>query len=114
VADIFHEFPINAQGDRVFRAFTTPEGLDTWWTKQSAGKPQVGAEYELGFGPGYDWRAKVTRFVPDSEFEIEIVHADSDWAGTRVGVRLEPRNSRTCRDTSLLYGKSRRTHEMPS
>jgi uncharacterized protein YndB with AHSA1/START domain len=95
VADIFHDFPINAQGERVFRALTTPEGLDTWWTKRSAGRPQIGAEYELGFGPGYDWRAKVTRFVPNSEFEVELVHADGDWTGTRVGVRLEPRNSRT-------------------
>ena len=95
MADIFHDFPINAPSDRVFRALSTPEGLDTWWTKQSAGRPQVGAEYELGFGPGYDWRAKVTRCVPNTEFEVQFVHADSDWTGTRVGVRLEPRKSRT-------------------
>ena len=54
-----------------------------------------GAEYELWFGPEYDWRAKVTRCVPDSEFEVEMTRADGDWIGTRVGLRLEPRGAGT-------------------
>jgi uncharacterized protein YndB with AHSA1/START domain len=95
MADIVHDFPIKAPVDRVFRAVSTPDGLDTWWTKRSAGSPQEGAEYELWFGPEYDWRAKVTRCVPDSEFEVEMTRADSDWSGTRVGLRLEPRGAGT-------------------
>jgi uncharacterized protein YndB with AHSA1/START domain len=95
MADIFHDFPINVPVDRVFNAVTTPEGLDTWWTQRSAGRPEDGAEYELWFGPEYDWRAKVTRCVPDSEFEVEMTRADSDWIGTRVGLRLEPRGAGT-------------------
>jgi len=91
MADIFHDFPIKAPLDRVFRAVGTPQGLDTWWTKRSAGRPQLGAEYELWFGPEYDWRARVTRCAPDAEFELEMVRADPDWIGTRVGLRLEPR-----------------------
>lgn len=95
MADIFHDFPIKAPLDRVFHAVSRPEGLDTWWTKRSAGTPREGAEYELGFGPEYDWRAKVTRYAPESEFEIEMVRADGDWLGTRVGFRLEPRDGLT-------------------
>ncbi len=95
MADIFHDFPINVPVGRVFDAVTTPEGLDTWWTQRSAGKPQDGEEYELWFGPEYDWRAKVTRCVPDSEFEVEMTRADSDWMGTRVGLRLDPRGNST-------------------
>ena len=95
MADIFQDLPIKAPLDRVFRAVSTPEGLDTWWTKRSAGNPQEGAEYELWFGPAYDWRAKVTRLVADCEFELEMVRADSDWLGTRVGLRLEPREGAT-------------------
>lgn len=95
MADIFHDFPIKAPLDRVFHAVSTPQGLDTWWTKRSAGSPQEGAEYQLWFGPDYDWRAKVTRYAPESEFEIEMVRADSDWLGTRVGLRLEPRDAVT-------------------
>ena len=95
MADIFHDFPIKAPLDQVFRAVSTAEGLATWWTLQSSGTPQDGAEYELGFGPGFEWRARVTRFEPDAEFEVEMLHADTDWTGTRVGIRLEPRGCGT-------------------
>lgn len=91
MADILHDLPIDAPPDRVFHAVSTPEGLDTWWTQRSAGAPQEGAEYELGFGPEYDWRARVTRCVPGREFELEMARSDRDWLGTRVGFRLEPR-----------------------
>jgi len=95
MADIFHDFPIKVAPDRVFRAVSTPQGLDQWWTKQSEGAPSQGAEYKLSFGPQYDWSAKVTRCVPNSEFELEMVRADDDWIGTRVGLRLEERGNTT-------------------
>ncbi len=63
---------------------------------QAVGRKAVeGAEYELWFGPQYDWRAKVTRCVPNSEFELEILRADKDWSRTRVGLRLEGRGDAT-------------------
>jgi len=86
--DIFHDFPIRAAAAKVFSAISTPAGLDTWWTQTSAGHPEIGAEYELGFGPGYDWRARVNHCVAGSEFEWELTHADADWIGTRVGFSL--------------------------
>ena len=89
MADIFQDFPIKATPGRVFQAISTPRGLDCWWTKKSAGEPTEGAVYELWFGPQYDWRAKVTRCVADAEFELEMVRADADWLGTRVGFRLD-------------------------
>jgi uncharacterized protein YndB with AHSA1/START domain len=93
--DILHDLPIKAPLDRVFQAVSSPPGLDSWWTKRSAGEPSKGAEYELWFGPEYDWRARVTRCVPTSEFEIEMTRADKDWIGTRVGFRLEARDGAT-------------------
>lgn len=95
MADIFHDFPIKAPLDRVFAAVSTPEGLDCWWTARSEGKPIQGEEYQLWFGPEYHWRAKVTRCMPNSEFELEMVRADKDWMGTRVGLRLEDRGGVT-------------------
>ncbi len=89
MADIFHDFPIKAPLDRVFQAVSTPQGLDCWWTQRSAGEPAEGEEFELYFGPQHDWRGRVTRCVSGSEFELEMVHADKDWMGTRVGFRLQ-------------------------
>ena len=93
--DILHDLPIKVPMPRVFQAISTSRGLDCWWTKRSAGEPSEGAEYELWFGPQYDWRAQVIRCVPDSEFELQMTRADADWLGTRVGFRLEERNGAT-------------------
>ncbi|MSR05877.1 MAG: SRPBCC domain-containing protein [Gemmatimonadetes bacterium] len=87
--DIFQDLPIKATPERVFGVLSSPAGLDAWWTKKSAGQPLIGSEYELWFGPEYDWRAKVTRSVPGVEFELEFTRADPDWTGTRVGFHLE-------------------------
>jgi uncharacterized protein YndB with AHSA1/START domain len=90
VADILQEMTIKATPQRVFEMFATPEGLDRWWTKSSSGQPKQDAEYRLFFGPDYDWRAKVSRCVPSSAFELLLTNAHEDWAGTRVGCELAP------------------------
>jgi uncharacterized protein YndB with AHSA1/START domain len=95
MADILHDLPIRAPVRRVFEAVSTPAGLDAWWADRSSGSPEAGATYDLGFGPDYQWTACVTRCAPDSEFELEFVHADDDWTGTRVGFHLEPRGDAT-------------------
>lgn len=95
MADVFHDFPVKAPIEDVFRGVSTPEGLDQWWTKTSAGEPAEGAEYELGFGPGYDWRARVTRCAAPFDFELEMTVADDDWRGSRVGMHLEERKDAT-------------------
>lgn len=95
MTDILQEFPIRAPVELVYQAVTTPAGLDAWWTKSSAGQAQAGAVYELGFGPDYDWRARVTRCLPPTEFELELTQSDGDWNGTRVGFQLEARGGLT-------------------
>jgi uncharacterized protein YndB with AHSA1/START domain len=95
VADILHDLPINVSVGRVFDAVSTPQGLDSWWTMRASGSPRIGAEYGLFFGPEYDWRATVTQCVPAAAFELEMVRADADWLGTRVGFQLEDRKGCT-------------------
>jgi uncharacterized protein YndB with AHSA1/START domain len=95
VADVLHDFPVAVPPSRVFAAFSTPAGLDSWWTLRSTGVPKLGEVYRLDFGPGYEWHARVTRCTPDREFELELTQAMEDWAGTRVGVVLEPNGAGT-------------------
>ncbi len=90
MADIYHDFPIAVPPARVFAAVSTPAGLDQWWTLRSAGRAALGAEYELGFGPEYDWRATVSRCVPDREFEFTMGRSDQDWEGSRIRFELTP------------------------
>jgi uncharacterized protein YndB with AHSA1/START domain len=86
--DIFHDFLIKAPRERVFRGVSLPAELDQWWTVRSKGEPKEGAEYELAFGPDHDWRATVTRLVPNSSIEFKMTRADPEWVGTRVAVDL--------------------------
>jgi uncharacterized protein YndB with AHSA1/START domain len=88
MADICHDFPIKGSAAVVFAAISTPEGLDSWWTKTCQGTPREGAEYDLGFGQGYDWRALVTQCAPESVFELKMVHADDDWRGSSLNFKL--------------------------
>ena|ERR1035437_4816876 len=90
MADIVHELTVKAVPERVFEAIATAKGMDCWWTMSATGEPRENAEYALGFGLRFDWRARVTRSVPASEFELTMTDADSDWMGTRVTYRLEP------------------------
>lgn len=95
MADIFHHFIIKAPPHKVFDGISTPNGLNAWWTKQSAGEPVEGSEYQLWFGPEFDWRAKAACVVPYSEFELRLTHAHPDWLNTRVGFLLEQHNGAT-------------------
>jgi uncharacterized protein YndB with AHSA1/START domain len=95
MVDIFEDFPVDASPARVFQAVSEPAELDCWWTLKCSGRAEPGASYELDFGPGYQWRAAVTRCVLNAEFELRITSADADWLGTRVGFTLEPKNGRT-------------------
>jgi uncharacterized protein YndB with AHSA1/START domain len=95
MADIHHDFPIMASPEDVFRAISTPDGIDNGWSRNSSGAPEAGEIYELSFGPGYDWRAAVTRCVPDSEFELQFIEADDEWTRTKVGFNLDARDGTT-------------------
>jgi len=91
MANILHDFPIAVAPDLVFQAVSTSAGLNEWWTLTSHGAPKLGTEFALGFGNGYQWRARVTEATVARAFELEITMADADWQGTRVGFRLSPR-----------------------
>jgi uncharacterized protein YndB with AHSA1/START domain len=89
--DILHQFWIAAPASRIFDAVATPPGLDAWWTRTSKGRPDVGEEYELWFGPEHDWRGVVSRCILGREFELTFTRADDDWRGTKVGFVLRER-----------------------
>ena len=86
--DIFLNFPIKASADRVFKAISHSEGLDNWWTKSSLVNPKMDGIYSLDFGPSFNWRAVVTKFNINDNFELKMTNADADWNGSKVGFSL--------------------------
>lgn len=87
--NILHDFMVKADPSTVYRAITTPDGLNQWWTQRAQGRALAGDEYELWFGPDADWRARVTEAVPGRSFGLEMTGAAADWLGTRVRFALE-------------------------
>ena len=84
MADIYLDFPIKSSPERVFEAISSPEGVSVWWSLSTKGIPDIGSIYELNFGPGYLWTAKVVACRAPSVFEWQLLEADEDWVGTKV------------------------------
>ena len=93
--DIFHNFHVNGAPQKVFDAFCMPEGLNSWWTLQSAGEPKLDCVYTFYFGPEYDWHAKVIHVRHGKELTWKMTSAMADWVDTSVGFKLEPRDGGT-------------------
>ncbi len=87
--DIHHNFVVKAPARKVFEAFATPQGLDSWWTLQSSGAPETGNVYTFYFGPEYDWRAEVVHVVSGKELTWKMVETMDDWKNTSVGFALK-------------------------
>ena len=86
--DILHQFQIRASLEAVFDEFTSPEGLNAWWTLEAAGKPELNEVYKFYFGPAFDWRAVVVHVVAGQELTWKFTQAMDDWLPTSLGFRL--------------------------
>ena len=93
--DIFHSFTIKASAQKVFKGISTSEGLDNWWTKTSDEKTEIGSVYGLYFGEQYKWKAIITRYIAEKEFELQLTEADADWIGSKVGFLLNEKDGIT-------------------
>ena len=93
--DIHHNFIVHAGTEKVFEAFSAPEALDSWWTLQSSGTPEIGNLYAFYFGPGYDWSAEIIHMVPSQEVTWRMVKTMDDWKDTKVGFTLAEKEGST-------------------
>jgi len=88
--DIQHRFVVKAPASRVFAMFADPALLSEWWTLDADGVAESGELYRFGFGPDVEWQGLLAACDPDRWIEWEILEADGDWTGTRIGARLTP------------------------
>ncbi len=86
---IYHDLFIEASGEAIFRAITTPSELNNWWPLRSSGQADVGEEYNFYFTPEYDWYGKVTKSEAGRAFHVKMTRADEDWMPTSFGFDLE-------------------------
>ncbi len=108
--DIYHMIDINSTRESLFRAVSSPEEFDRWWTKKSSGDPVPGGSYNFWFSPVYDWYGKVIDIDPPVLIEYLITEADVDWTNTRLLFRIESFGASTCLHFYHLDWKSRNEH----
>jgi uncharacterized protein YndB with AHSA1/START domain len=93
--DIYHQFIVKAPAANVFNAFSTAQGLNSWWTLESAGMPAMGGQYRFYFSSEYDWKAQVISFKDGKELTWQMTKASADWVLTEVGFILEKKKEGT-------------------
>ena len=90
---------INAPAADVYKALTTPEGLQSWWTKTCEIGTQVGAESTFHFGKTFKVM-RIEALNPDVKVAWQCIdshiHAPglltrtNEWIGTSIAFNLEP------------------------
>lgn len=95
MADILHNVYIKESPENVFKAISTGEEIQKWWTKRSTGTPVKGNIYELYFSDEYDWAAELIDIEENVKCKWKVITADEDWTNTVFGFHLSEQADRT-------------------
>ena len=82
---IYHDVFIKSEPSLIYKAVSTSQGLNNWWTLKSSGFPRLGELYNFYFTPEYDWHGEVVKADKDVSFHIKMIKADEDWSPTVFG-----------------------------
>src|SRR5262245_55035522 len=105
MATIHHQIEINAPVAKVYHAISTPDGIGTWWDKQTA--TQTARGMVLAHNPGLEHgvvQLRVVELVPNQRVEWECISTHpasspaSAWTGTHFLFELTPRGNSTALD----------------
>lgn len=86
---IFHDIYIQNTKAIIYDAISNPSELEKWWPLKCSGKSVEGSTYQLFFGEGYDWQAKVIKAEPGVSFHMKMTLSDPDWQFTSFGFDLQ-------------------------
>jgi uncharacterized protein YndB with AHSA1/START domain len=96
--DILFALDIAAPPERVYEALTTRSGLASWWTRDAAIEPQIGAAGTFGFyGRRFVMDLRVTALAAPAH--VAWAFDSPTFAGTTATFDLTPNGS----GTSLLF-----------
>ena len=91
---IKHLFHINAKRSDVFKAISSIEGLQHWWTAATTGDPAKDGIMQFRFGDaGPDM--KVTNLQPGEAIGWECVASPHGWVGHRFTIHLDDNEGKT-------------------
>ncbi len=92
---IHHQVSIGARVEKVYQAISTPEGISTWWDKQTPVQTDRGLVLEHNPGPEHGVvQLRVVELIPNKRIEWECISEHpasspaSAWTGTHFVFEL--------------------------
>ncbi len=93
---IYHDLTIISSAEKIMTAVVTPEGFNSWWTKECSGNPVVGEIYNFYFDDEYNWFASVLLYEPGERIEYAMKETSSDWEGTSLSFCVITKGDSEC------------------
>jgi uncharacterized protein YndB with AHSA1/START domain len=88
MAEILHDICINSSPTLIFKAISTPEGFNNWWTNKCSGVAKINEEFNFYFSEEYNWFAKVSKYSSNEAIEFSMTIASECWEQTSFGFLL--------------------------
>jgi uncharacterized protein YndB with AHSA1/START domain len=98
-APLVHQVNVKATPDTIYRAVSTEQGLQGFWTSESNAESKVGSVATFGFG-GPTQRMRVDELVPGKRVKWTGLADFPNWGETTVSWDLSPAENG---ETSVVF-----------
>ena len=95
MASIEHMYHIDAPVEDVFKAITSIQGLQDWWTTGASGDPEVGGQITFPFTDEAQCVMNVHSKENNHTLIWKCVGGPDDWIGTELSFELTPVSGKT-------------------
>jgi uncharacterized protein YndB with AHSA1/START domain len=92
---IKHLYHIEASLEDVYKALTTIDGLQQWWTEQTSGNTELHGEIEFRFGVKYFNIMKVETLIENKAVQWKCIQGADDWIDTVISFELDENENKT-------------------
>jgi uncharacterized protein YndB with AHSA1/START domain len=88
-APLVHQVNVNATPETIYKAVSTADGLQAFWTSDSQAEPKVGSIATFGFG-GPTQRMRIDEIVPGKRVKWTALNDFPTWDKTTVSWEIAP------------------------
>ncbi len=94
MATIQHIFHIDASFENVFKAISTIEGIQKWWTSGTRGDDSLQGIIQVRFGDNGGMDFQVTEINPNKSYKWKTVDGHPEWIDTIIDFQLDENDNK--------------------
>ena len=92
---IRHIITIKCPPEKVYKALTTKEGIQGWWTVDTVIEPKINSIAEFIFGDRYHNKMVITDLQANKRVAWYCLEGDKEWIGTDFTFDMEEKDGQT-------------------